>query len=110
METPLSKAISAALEALGHVVIRVHSGSVQALPPSGKGRPYWMQLAEKGTPDRVVLSPGGKVTWIEVKTKTGSVSPVQRLWHERAIRFGHRVAVVRSIRDAIAAVSGTDKI
>ena len=104
-ETALSKAINDTLESLGHVVIRVHSGTIRALPPGGKGRPYWMQLAIKGTPDRVVLSPNGLTTWLEVKTKTGRLSPDQKRWHERANKGGHRVVVVRSVADALAAVN-----
>lgn len=104
-ETGLSKAITDALESLGHVVIRVHSGTVRVLPPSGRGSPYWMKLAPKGTPDRVVLSPNGRTTWLEVKTEEGSVSDVQERWHRKATRAGHRVFVVRSLSEAIEAVN-----
>lgn len=104
-ETDLSRAITKALTQLGHVVVRVHSGKVRVAIPGRVMSTHWMQLADKGTPDRVVLSPGGITTWLEVKTPKGRLSPEQVRWHERAKKMGHRVAVVRSVAEALAAVS-----
>lgn len=104
-ETDLSRAITKALTQLGHVVIRVQSGKVfvgNQYSSSG----HWVQLADKGTPDRVVLSHGGITTWLEVKTPKGRLSPEQVRWHERAKKGGHRVAVVRSVAEALQAVKG----
>lgn len=97
-ETDRYSPIKAALELAGHIVTRVHSGKVKV-----KGG--WMQLADEGTPDFHVASPGGRSTWLEVKDDKGFLSEAQERWHERAKKEGHRVAVVRSPREALAAVA-----
>ena len=43
--------------------------------------------------------------WIEMKTPTGTVSPVQKAMHERLKTGGQVVAVCRSVDDVKAAVS-----
>ena len=97
-ETDISRAIVKMLSSLGHLVVRVQSGKVQTSSGS------WMQMAEKGCPDLICLSSGGVTTWLEVKTPIGSLNADQKAWHERAKRNGHRVAVVRSPAEALAAV------
>lgn len=47
-----------------------------------------------GVPDRLVLWPDGSAALVELKTVTGSVSKVQRLWHDRAAALGHPVTVL----------------
>jgi hypothetical protein len=51
--------------------------------------------SEKGVPDRLVLTPGGLVFFVELKTETGRVSPAQREWHRRAAVLGTHVYVVK---------------
>jgi hypothetical protein len=47
-----------------------------------------------GMPDRLILLPGCKVLWVELKTVGGTLSPIQKLRHEELRRLGHRVVVV----------------
>jgi hypothetical protein len=96
-ETDLYDPIKKTLERIGCIVTRVHSGKV-------KVRGGWMQLADEGTPDHHVMCPDGSSFWLETKTQEGDLSPAQRRWHERAKKSGHRVAVVRSPREALAVV------
>jgi hypothetical protein len=96
-EAELQASIVSSLERLGYLVIRVQSGKVKV-----KGG--WMQLAPEGTPDLHVMSPG-LATWLETKVKDGKLRPSQVAWHERAKKGGHRVAVVRSVAEALQAVS-----
>lgn len=49
----------------------------------------------KGIPDRLVLMPGGRVYFVELKAETGTVSSAQRLWHEKLRALGHNVSVVK---------------
>jgi hypothetical protein len=100
-ETDLSRAITKTLRALGYIVIRIQSGKLRIGMP---GRERWVELAEKGCPDRVVLGPAGTVTWLEVKTASGRLTREQKAWHARAQGLGHRVRTVRSIEQALAAV------
>lgn len=48
----------------------------------------------KGTPDRLVLFPGGRMYLVELKAETGSVEPLQKVWHARAAALGTKVYVV----------------
>lgn len=58
----------------------------------------------KGFPDLLVVCPGGKVVFMEIKTQTGRVSPEQQKMHQFLRRMGQRVTVARSVSDAIKAV------
>lgn len=100
-ETQLQASIVDSLEKMGYLVIRVQSGKVRV-------RGGWMQLAPEGTPDLCVLS--SHTTWLETKTLTGRLRPAQVAWHERAKKGGHRVAVVRSVAEALTAVSTDERL
>ena len=97
-ETGLSKGIRAALHAAGFWAIRVQSGSLLVASHKPGARPYRVALAEPGTPDLCLPALG----WLEVKTPDGALSPSQVAWHARAARSRVRVAVVRSIGEALA--------
>lgn len=53
-----------------------------------------------GMPDRVVLLSEGRVRWVELKTKGGELSEIQKLRHEELRRAGHVVEVVWSKEQA----------
>jgi hypothetical protein len=53
-----------------------------------------------GVPDLVVIAPGGRAYFLEVKTATGRLSRVQQAVHETLIALGTPPAIVRSIEDA----------
>lgn len=59
---------------------------------------------ESGTPDILVMLDGGRCVWLECKTDKGRVTETQKSWHTMAAALGHRVAIARSVEDAIAAV------
>jgi hypothetical protein len=99
-ETALSKSIRKALESIGCWVDRYQSGVIPALY-GGKQR--FIHCAEKGSPDLIILSP--VMGFIEVKTKTGRLSDDQKAWHEKAAKAGVRVAVVRSVKEALEVVA-----
>jgi hypothetical protein len=96
-ETDLSRSIRLALATLGVWVIRVQAGTIPAL--YGATRRY-IHCAAPGTPDLCLPALG----WLEVKTDAGEPSPVQLAWHTRAAREGVRVAVVRSVEQAVRVV------
>ena len=48
----------------------------------------------KGTPDRLVLLPGGRMYLVELKTDVGRLSPAQVEWHRRAALLGITVVVL----------------
>ena len=61
-----------------------------------------------GEPDFVILADGGRVLFVECKTKTGKLSPAQAALKFHAEKLGHTVHVVRSMEDFLAVVNRTD--
>lgn len=59
----------------------------------------------RGTPDMCFLLEGGRVGWLELKTKKGSLSPEQREFRDKAQGLGHLWAVINNIDDAIHTLS-----
>ena len=57
-----------------------------------------------GMPDRVILLPGGRVLWCELKTKGGSLSEIQKYRHLELSKSGHEVVTVWDIPQADALV------
>ena len=49
-----------------------------------------------GYPDRVVLLPGGKTLWIELKSKGEKPTPLQIIRHKMMGNIGHQVYVADS--------------
>ena len=47
-----------------------------------------------GMPDRLILLPGGRVIWVELKTSGGHLEEIQKLQHKRLNDLGHRVVVI----------------
>lgn len=91
-ETDLSRSIRKELSAIGIPCERVQSGMVHV-----KG--YAIHLAGKGTPD--IVTPFG---WLEIKLPGEQPNPDQLLWHEKWRKLGARIAVVRSVSEAVSTV------
>ena len=49
-----------------------------------------------GVADRIVLLPGGKVWFVELKSSTGRLSPLQKLFAVDMRRMGMNYIVIRS--------------
>lgn len=64
--------------------------------------------AVKGVPDLIVIAPGGKTLFMEVKTIEGRLSPDQKKFAGDLISMGHNYALVRSIEDARVAFARAD--
>lgn len=55
---------------------------------------------EEGMPDRVLLLPGGRVVWVELKRgKLGRVSAMQTYQHRRLRSLGQEVHLIRTVED-----------
>lgn len=52
--------------------------------------------ARRGVPDRIVVLPGGRVMFVEVKSSRGVLSALQEIEISRLRDLGVRVEVVRS--------------
>jgi hypothetical protein len=61
-----------------------------------------IRLAPPGTPDVLLVLPGGYLAGMEAKTPTGAVRTTQRAWARVAADHGVRYAVVRSAAEVVA--------
>ena len=52
-----------------------------------------------GEPDFVILADGGRVLFVECKSRTGKLSPAQFALRHHADMLGHTVHVVRSLEE-----------
>ena len=93
-ESDLQREILKALALRGYWAHRRNSGKI--LVEGGASRV--VHLGEPGTPDIELLAPYG---FLEVKTAKGKLSRGQERWHAKARSRGVRVAVVRSISEAL---------
>ena len=57
---------------------------------------------KRGTPDIYVMLPEGKIAWLELKAKGGSLSIEQRGFRDVCKRLGHHWAVAKTLDDVIA--------
>lgn len=65
-----------------------------------------IRLAPPGTPDVLLVLPGGYLAGLEAKSATGAVRTTQRAWARVAADHGVRYAVVRSAREVVAVLDG----
>ena len=57
-----------------------------------------------GVPDRIVITPGGRTWYVELKNERGRLSAVQKWQHEQLRRRGAQVRTLKSIEQVIAFV------
>lgn len=63
------------------------------------GRAYkFISPGNSGVPDRIVVLPGGKMIFVELKAKTGSLSVLQSVQVKRLIELGQKVYVVYGLK------------
>lgn len=72
---------------------------------SGTARGGRTRLAPPGTPD-IHVTVGGVCVYLEAKTATGKLSPVQEKRHKELRKNGAVVGVVRSVEDAELLIDG----
>lgn len=89
-ESDIVKAICDYLEAKRHFFWRNNTGAF-------KTETGFYRFGAKGSPDIFVLTDGGYLISLEVKTKIGKLSPDQKLWQERCKEVGAEYHIVRSI-------------
>lgn len=58
-----------------------------------------------GEPDMIVAADGGRTFYIECKTRTGKLSPAQQAIRAWADLLGHKVHVIRSLKEFIEIVT-----
>lgn len=64
-----------------------------------------------GVPDRIVLAPGGRIYFVEMKRKNGKLRPLQQYTVKKLQEYGFFVSVIdseESINAFIARIMGSD--
>lgn len=119
-ESDVLKACQDYLEAKGILYIRHNIISpVTCGRPGifGKGRKSlkkWVAFrkvreSQTGSPDLIIFVKGYAETIpvaVECKSRTGKLSPAQKVWQDRANKAGLEYAVVREIADLVEVVEG----
>ncbi len=57
-----------------------------------------------GIPDRLVLAPGGRVLFLELKTEQGKLAPRQKYWQRRLTRYGFQYTCTSGLRETLETV------
>ena len=55
-----------------------------------------------GVPDRLLISPNGRIIFVELKTDTGKLTPLQKLQIIRLEKYGQDVRVFYGLKDVNA--------
>lgn len=62
------------------------------------GRAYkWVSPGNDGVPDRIVIFRNGEPVFVELKSETGRLSPLQEVQIRRLAELGQQVEVVKGI-------------
>lgn len=54
-------------------------------------------LGNRSWPDRLIISPNGRVAWIEFKKPGGEATPLQAAFHRKLRDMGHHPIVVDDV-------------
>lgn len=83
----------------------------QVLGSEVKARGGWaikLLPSVSGLPDRMVLLPGGRLIFVELKSPTGTVKPHQTVVHRRLQSLGFEVYVLASTQAVRQWAKGLD--
>ena len=69
---------------------------VKAVKGSGGICPKWVSPGYDGMPDRIILLPGGKIAFAELKAPGKRSEPLQKARHEMLTGLGFKVYVIDS--------------
>lgn len=93
-ENDIKREIMATARAMGFIAIRVNAGKPR----------HNVYGAPNGTPDVLVLMPGGRSLWVETKMPGKGPTGVQADMHKRMRDMKHAVTVSRSVEEFVESV------
>lgn len=71
------------------------------------GRSYkFVSPGNSGVPDRIIFLPGGRIYFVELKTKKGYPSALQKLQRRRFKKLGHEVYLLYGMEDVKVFLNG----
>lgn len=62
-----------------------------------------------GVPDRIILLPGGVVRFVELKTETGRLAPIQRAWLTKLQKLGFDAQVLYGMEEVKIYAAGLER-
>lgn len=65
----------------------------------GGRAPKWVSPGNRGVPDRIVILPGGRTIFVEMKAPGKPLQPLQKKWAKTLRGLGHQVYKIDSIDD-----------
>ncbi len=65
----------------------------------GGRAPKWVSTGNRGVPDRLVILPGGRTIYVEMKAPGKPLEPLQVRWAKILRNLGHRVYKIDSDED-----------
>lgn len=74
---------------------------VQEVERMGGRALKWVSPGNRGVPDRIVVLPGGRVVFVELKRPGGRLAPLQRRWAKVLTGMGHKVYKIESIEEVL---------
>jgi hypothetical protein len=60
----------------------------------------WVCPGHRGVPDRIVLLPGGRIWFVELKTETGRPTALQKHWQRVLSQIGFNVCILSGRQEA----------
>lgn len=63
---------------------------VRLVEELGGEAPKWVSPGNSGVPDRLVILPGGRTVYVEMKAPGKLMSPLQERWARILVGLGHR--------------------
>ncbi|NTZ20916.1 VRR-NUC domain-containing protein [Paenibacillus sp. JMULE4] len=61
--------------------------------------PKWVSPGNRGVPDRIVILPGGRTVYVEMKAPGKPLEPLQAKWARTLRKMGHQVYKIDSDAD-----------
>ena len=61
--------------------------------------PKWTSPGNRGVPDRIVILPGGRTIYVEMKAPGKPLGPLQAHWKRKLQRLGHQYFKIASVED-----------
>ena len=58
--------------------------------------PKWVSPGNRGVPDRLVILPGGRTVYVEMKAPGKPLQPLQEKWARKLRKLGHDVYKIDS--------------
>lgn len=72
---------------------------VKEIKRIGGQAPKWVSPGNRGVQDRIVILPGGRTIYVEMKAPGKQLKPLQVRWAKILRNMGHQVYKIDSVKD-----------